>query len=159
MKTIASGYLRMLSHKEVSPVEYNLVTVDYKDDIEKESELALNSLIGKTMKLSFTGEIRCIHCGKKTKKSFAQGNCYPCFINLAKNDLCILKPETCHHHLGTCREPDWGLKNCFKKHTVYLANSTGIKVGITKENPIINTFSIPFIFILSKYCIRITRFN
>ena len=57
-------------------------------------------------------------------------------MNLASNDLCIMRPETCHHHLGTCREPEWGLQNCFKKHTLYLANTSGIKVGITKENPV-----------------------
>ena len=44
-----------------------------------------------------------------------------------------MKPETCHHHLGTCREPEWGLANCFTSHTVYLANSSGIKVGITRK--------------------------
>ena len=44
-----------------------------------------------------------------------------------------MKPETCHHHLGTCREPDWGLANCFSSHIVYLANSSGVKVGITRK--------------------------
>jgi hypothetical protein len=44
-----------------------------------------------------------------------------------------MKPETCHHHLGTCREPEWGLANCFSPHIVYLANSSGIKVGITRK--------------------------
>jgi len=45
-----------------------------------------------------------------------------------------MKPETCHHHLGTCREPLWGLDNCFAPHIIYLANSSGIKVGITRKN-------------------------
>ena len=44
-----------------------------------------------------------------------------------------MRPETCHYHLGTCREPDWGLANCFTPHIVYLANSSGIKVGITRK--------------------------
>ena len=44
-----------------------------------------------------------------------------------------MKPETCHHHLGTCREPEWGLANCFSSHVVYLANSSGVKVGITRK--------------------------
>ena len=47
--------------------------------------------------------------------------------------MCIMKPETCHHHLGTCREPEWGLSNCFSSHVVYLATSSGPKVGITRE--------------------------
>jgi len=45
-----------------------------------------------------------------------------------------MKPETCHHHLGTCREPDWGLSNCFKPHVVYLANTSETKVGITTKD-------------------------
>lgn len=52
--------------------------------------------------------------------------------------MCILRPDTCHFHLGTCREPDWGESHCFISHTVYLANSSAIKVGITKENPVSN---------------------
>jgi hypothetical protein len=44
-----------------------------------------------------------------------------------------MKPETCHHHLGTCREPQWGLDNCFTPHVIYLANSSGVKVGITRK--------------------------
>ena len=44
-----------------------------------------------------------------------------------------MRPETCHYHLGTCREPEWGLSNCFTPHIVYLANSSGAKVGITRK--------------------------
>jgi len=45
-----------------------------------------------------------------------------------------MRPETCHYHLGTCREPSWGLANCFKPHVVYLANTSGTKVGITTKD-------------------------
>jgi len=94
--------------------------------------IAMNDLIGKEISLSFNGEIFCSECGAKTKKSYSQGFCYPCCRDLAKCDLCIMKPETCHHHLGTCREPIWGLENCFTPHIIYLANSSGLKVGITR---------------------------
>ena len=50
--------------------------------------------------------------------------------------MCILKPENCHFHLGTCREPEWGLAHCFIPHIVYLANSSGVKVGITRETQV-----------------------
>ncbi|MBA5248428.1 MAG: DUF2797 domain-containing protein [Gammaproteobacteria bacterium] len=94
----------------------------------------MNALIGQEISLHFNGEIRCSNCGAKTKKSYSQGFCYPCCRDLARCDLCIMKPETCHHHLGTCREPLWGLDNCFAPHIIYLANSSGIKVGITRKN-------------------------
>jgi hypothetical protein len=48
--------------------------------------------------------------------------------------MCIVRPEMCHHHLGTCREPEWGEKHCMIEHTVYLANSSGLKVGITRSH-------------------------
>jgi hypothetical protein len=44
-----------------------------------------------------------------------------------------MKPETCHYDKGTCREPSWGEENCFVPHYVYLANTTAIKVGITRH--------------------------
>jgi len=95
--------------------------------------IALNPLIGKEITLNFHHKIACKHCGKTTKKSYSQGFCYPCMAKLAQCDLCIMKPETCHHHLGTCREPQWGEQNCMVDHYVYLSNTSALKVGITRH--------------------------
>jgi hypothetical protein len=100
--------------------------------------LTMNDLVGEQISLEFNGEIVCSNCKKRTNKSYAQGFCYPCCRRLARCGLCIMKPETCHHHLGTCREPQWGLDNCFNPHVVYLANSSGIKVGITRKSNLPN---------------------
>ena len=43
-----------------------------------------------------------------------------------------MKPETCHYHLGTCREDSFAHEVCFQPHIVYLANSSALKVGITR---------------------------
>ncbi|MDP3875614.1 MAG: DUF2797 domain-containing protein [Methylobacter sp.] len=110
------------------PVQYELPIGDQL--------VALNPLIGKPIKLVYTGKITCIHCNRAIKKSFNQGYCYPCFSSLAQCDLCIMKPETCHFAAGTCREPAWGEEFCFQPHIVYLANSSGIKVGITRQTQI-----------------------
>ncbi|SMM98318.1 FIG01199523: hypothetical protein [uncultured Candidatus Thioglobus sp.] len=96
----------------------------------------MNALIGQEISLEFNGEIHCSNCGRRTNKSYSQGYCFPCCRDLARCDLCIMKPETCHHHLGTCREPQWGLDNCFVPHIIYLANSSGVKVGITRKSNI-----------------------
>lgn len=101
-----------------------------------EQKISVNSYLGKSLKLEFLSEINCVHCGKKTKTSFSQGYCYPCFLNLAQCDMCIMKPETCHFDKGTCREPEWAQTHCMIPHYVYLANSSGIKVGITRTNQI-----------------------
>ncbi|WP_246116509.1 MULTISPECIES: DUF2797 domain-containing protein [Cobetia] len=92
----------------------------------------LNAYLGQPIRLTFSGQIHCTHCGRKTKKSFAQGHCYPCFRKLPQCDGCIMKPETCHFAEGTCRDPEWGEQFCFQPHIVYLANSSGLKVGITR---------------------------
>jgi len=101
-----------------------------------ERELPLNAHIGQRLSLEFLGNIACSNCGRRTKKSFSQGFCFPCMRKLAQCDMCILKPETCHFHKGTCREPEWGERNCFVPHFVYLSNTSGLKVGITRHSQI-----------------------
>lgn len=98
--------------------------------------VAMNPLIGQSISLRSSGDIHCQACGKITKKSWSGGFCYPCSQSLARCDLCIMKPETCHYDAGTCREPEWGEAFCMQDHIVYLANSSGIKVGITRSTQI-----------------------
>lgn len=96
----------------------------------------LNGYIGHRVRLVYHGNIQCQHCGRATKKSFSQGYCFPCFKKLAQCDLCVVSPERCHYDQGTCREPEWGESFCMQPHVVYLANSSGIKVGITRPSQI-----------------------
>jgi len=96
----------------------------------------LNEYLGRRVSFDFTGRIHCIECSRQTKKSFNQGYCFPCFKRLAACDRCIVSPELCHFHEGTCREPKWGEANCFTPHVVYLANSSGLKVGITRRSQV-----------------------
>jgi hypothetical protein len=119
------GCLQKMTTKLDAPVTYRLPLGD--------AELDLNPLLGQEITLRYTGQIYCVHCHKKTAKSFNQGYCYGCFTTLAQCDMCIMKPETCHYAAGTCREPVWGEEFCFQPHVVYLANSSGIKVGITRK--------------------------
>nr|WP_298059280.1 DUF2797 domain-containing protein [uncultured Halomonas sp.] len=114
-----------LPNRQEEQVDYHLRVGEHR--------VALNERIGQPLSLRWTGAIACTHCGRATKKSFAQGHCYPCFKRLAQCDTCIMKPETCHFFQGTCREPEWGERHCFQPHIVYLANSSGLKVGITRK--------------------------
>lgn len=118
------GNIRKMRVALAEPVQYELPVGD--------QIVSLNEAIGGRIRLSYQGEINCIACGRGTKKSYSQGYCYPCFISLAACDMCIVKPETCHFAEGTCREPDWAMDNCMQHHYVYLANSSGLKVGITR---------------------------
>lgn len=123
-----SGRLAKMPVAAGSPVDYTLKVGD--------TRVPLNDLIGYPIQIDFEGVIRCIHCGRTTNKSFNQGYCYPCFRKLAACDSCIVSPEKCHYHLGTCREPEWGETHCMTEHVVYLANSSGLKVGITRASQV-----------------------
>lgn len=118
--------------KMKSTLDTTTQQVDYSLPVGQDL-LPLNPLLGKKLAIQFTGQINCLHCDKKTKKSFSQGYCFPCMKKLAACDMCIMKPETCHYEQGTCREPEWGEANCMIDHYVYLSNTSGIKVGITRH--------------------------
>jgi len=128
MQQLASGALSKMRTELDETVQYFLPVGD--------QEVHLNPLIGQPIKLIYQGAINCTHCGRKTNKSFSQGYCYPCFKSLPQCDQCIIKPELCHFHEGTCRDSTWGEQFCFQDHYVYLANSSGVKVGITRGTQI-----------------------
>ncbi|MBL7664820.1 MAG: DUF2797 domain-containing protein [Bacteriovoracaceae bacterium] len=113
-------------------VNYEFVLA--QDGVEK--YLPLNASIGKKITLKSHQVYECLNCQKQGAKSYGQGYCFDCFSKLAECDMCIVKPELCHYDAGTCREPRWAERYCMKPHIVYLANSSGLKVGITREQQI-----------------------
>lgn len=125
---IAAGAVRKMKTALSNPVSYTMLLGDH--------EIPLNDYLGKQLQLEYQGAINCIHCDRKTNKSFSQGYCYPCFKRLAQCDICIVSPEKCHYAAGTCREPEWGEKHCMIDHIVYLSNTSGIKVGITRGSQV-----------------------
>jgi len=125
---LASGAARKMVTRLAEPVSYSLPL--------GAEQVPLNPLLGTAVQLRFEGVINCIHCDRKTNKSFSQGYCYPCFKRLAQCDSCIVSPEKCHFAVGTCREPDWGEQHCMTDHFVYLANTSGLKVGITRGSQV-----------------------
>ncbi|MDG2090693.1 MAG: DUF2797 domain-containing protein [Gammaproteobacteria bacterium] len=128
MAVNVSGNIQKMWARLDGPVSYSLSIGD--------ETVSLNELIKKKISLEFSGKINCVHCGRSTNKSFSQGYCYPCFQKLAQCDSCIISPEKCHYESGTCREPLWADEFCMQDHIVYLANSSGIKVGITRASQV-----------------------
>ncbi len=123
-----NGTLLKMKTDLQDPVIYNL---PIGDDL-----VLMNDLIGKYIVFDWKKEIYCISCGRKTNKSFAQGHCYPCFINSPETSECILRPELCEAHNGVARDIEWAEKHCLKDHYVYLAISSGVKVGVTRSTQI-----------------------
>ncbi len=128
MSTLVTGSLYKMRSELSQPVAYHLPLGD--------ELVPMNSYLGQVISLRFDGEIHCIHCQRLTKKSFNQGYCFPCVKKLAQCDTCIIKPELCHYFAGTCREPQWGEAHCLQDHIVYLANSSGVKIGITRQTQV-----------------------
>jgi Protein of unknown function (DUF2797) len=118
------GHLRKMRIRAQQPVEYALIL--------SEQEVPLNAYLGQELRLNFTGNIHCIHCGRRTSKSFQQGYCFPCLQRLLSCDLCVIHPEKCRVEQGGCSPEDWAHAQCGATHIVYLANSSGLKVGVTR---------------------------
>lgn len=128
MQELAGGPLDKLESEFAEPVHYRLPL--------GETRLPLNEFLGTVLCIEYIGVITCANCQRRTRRSFAQGFCFRCFQRLARCDSCIVKPESCHYDQGSCREPEWAERFCMQEHLVYLANSSGLKVGITRASQV-----------------------
>lgn len=122
------GALLKMSTELNNPVDYCLKL--------REDKIHMNELVGKDISISYLNEIHCVKCGRLTNKSFHQGYCYPCFRTAPETDDCILRPEMCRAHEGISRDMEWSENNCLQDHIVYLAVSSGLKVGITRKSQV-----------------------
>ena len=122
------GQILKMKTELKSPVQYHLPM--------NEQFLGMNQWIGKHIQFHFNGEIYCLDCGQRPKKSFNQGFCYTCFQNSPMSSECIIKPELCRADLGEVRDMEWERKHHLKDHYVYLAISSGVKVGITRDTQV-----------------------
>ncbi len=120
--------LRKMQSIHADPVRYSL-------DMGG-TPLDLNACLGQRIRLEHTGKIWCVQCGRKTSKSFQQGHCYVCMKKIYECNNCILHPEKCLVEQGGCPEDDWAHQQCNRPHVVYLANSSALKVGITRTSQV-----------------------
>ena len=105
--------------------------VQYSLDIHGETH-KMNDYIGKNIKIEWSGTVIC-ECGKKSDKFYRSSYCYTCFWESPLASPTIFKPELCTAHLGIEeRDLEWEKEFQIAPHYVYLANSSGIKVGITR---------------------------
>jgi hypothetical protein len=121
---ILKGNLLKMRTRLGDPIEYRLPLQD--------GEVNMTDLLGQQIAFHFSGRIFCVACGMRTAKAFGQGFCYSCFTTSPENSDCILRPELCEGHLGKGRDPEWEQQHHVQPHVVYLAQSSGVKVGITR---------------------------
>lgn len=119
-----TGNIRKMRSRMEEEIFYSLPLGDQK--------VELNPLIGLEINMEFLGKINCIKCGRETKKSFAQGFCYPCFISAPETEDCVLRPELCRAHEGVARDMEYARQHCLSEHVVYLSLTSGLKVGVTR---------------------------
>ncbi len=121
------GVLRKMQTEIGTPIQYYLVF--------ENSFLNINQLINKDMEIIFVG-YQCLNCNKK-KKIFRQGYCYDCATQSASAGDWILKPELSTAHLNIeDRDLEYEIKVQLQPHTVYLALSSDIKVGVTRNTQV-----------------------
>ncbi len=121
-----SGPLAKMKTHLDSEVKYYL---EIGDDL-----ILMNELIGKEVKLVYENHITCF-CGDLVSDVFRMNFCKKCFFEKPQAGDPILRPETSKAHLDEeDRDLEWEKKYQLQPHLVYLANSAGLKVGVTRHN-------------------------
>lgn len=119
-----TGPLSKMKAVHHSPVRYYM---EIGDDL-----LMMNDLIKKEIRLTYRHRITCF-CGKEVSSVFRMNFCRECFFTKPEAGDAILRPELSRAHLGEAdRDLEWEKKYQLQPHFVYLANSAGLKVGVTR---------------------------
>lgn len=149
------GVLTKMQTEFTNPIQYYLVFTN--------SFLNLNQLLNKSLEINFLG-YQCLNCGKK-KKIFRQGFCYDCFMSSASTGDWIMKPELSTAHLDIeDRNLEYEKKVQLQPHIVYLALSSEVKVGVTRNTQIPTRWidqgavqAIPIVEVPNRYLAGITE--
>ncbi len=121
------GVLIKMQTEMNSPIQYYLV---FENDF-----LNVNQLLNKTLNISFL-RYQCLNCGLE-KKIFRQGFCYDCFYEIPQAADWIIRPELSTAHLDKeDRDLEFEKKVQLQPHIVYLANSSNVKVGVTRKTQV-----------------------
>lgn len=121
------GVLTKMQTENGSPIQYYLV---FESDF-----LNMNQLLDKTVSINFL-KYQCLNCGLE-KKIYRQGFCYDCFYEVPQAADWVMKPELSKAHLDEeDRDLDFEKKVQLQPHIVYLANSSNVKVGVTRKSQV-----------------------
>ncbi|GFD82878.1 hypothetical protein KUL118_57400 [Tenacibaculum sp. KUL118] len=112
----------------------NLNTVQYYLDMGVDF-LNMNQLLNKELTLSFI-TYECLNCHLE-KKIYRQGFCKKCFFEIPTAGDWIMRPELSKAHLGEeDRDLEYEKRVQLQPHIVYLANSSNVKVGVTRKQQV-----------------------
>lgn len=121
------GVLTKMETEFSSPIQYYLV---FENDF-----INLNQLLDKTIEIKFV-KYQCLNCGLDIH-IFRQGFCKSCFFEIPQAAEWIMRPELSKAHLGIeDRDLEYEKKVQLQTHIVYLANSSSVKVGVTRKSQV-----------------------
>jgi hypothetical protein len=121
------GVLKKMKTEYLEQVQYYL---DMQSDF-----LHMNQLLNSQITLSFL-KYQCLQC-ELEKPIYRQGFCKSCFFETPNAGDWIMKPELSRAHLGIeDRDLDYEKSVQLQPHIVYLANSSNVKVGVTRKQQI-----------------------
>lgn len=121
------GVLKKMQTEVGSPIQYYMI---FENDF-----LNVNQVLSKKITIVFL-KYQCLNCGED-KPIYRQGFCKNCFFDIPSAGDWIMKPELSTAHLDQeDRDLAYEKKVQLQPHIVYLANSSGVKVGVTRRSQI-----------------------
>lgn len=121
------GVLQKMQTENGNPIQYYLV---FENDF-----LNVNQVLNKTVEISFIKH-QCLNC-KLDKPIYRQGFCKSCFFEIPTAGDWIMRPELSTAHLDQeDRDLAYEKKVQLQPHIVYLANSSNVKVGVTRKTQV-----------------------
>jgi len=121
------GVLQKMQTEMGTPIQYYLV---FENDF-----LNMNQILGKNLQIDFI-KYQCLNCGRD-RPIYRQGFCRTCFFETPAAGDWIMRPELSKAHLDQeDRDLEYEKKVQLQPHIVYLANSSNIKVGVTRKSQI-----------------------
>lgn len=94
--------------------------------------ILVNDLLGKEISMKYTGSHQCF-CGHEVSEVYQRNFCRDCFFTKPEASPTIMKPELSKAHLGIAeRDLEVEKRIQLTPHYIYLAKTSGIKVGVTR---------------------------
>lgn len=121
------GLLTKMETEIAIPIQYYLV---FENDF-----IHMNQLLDKTLNITFIKH-QCINC-RLDRPIYRQGFCRTCFFEIPQAADWIMRPELSKAHLDKeDRDLEYEKKVQLQPHIVYLANSSNVKVGVTRKSQV-----------------------
>ena len=121
------GVLKKMLTENAKEIQYYL---DMNTDF-----INMNQLLNKEITINFIS-YECLNCHSE-KQIYRQGFCKSCFFDTPNAGDWIMRPELSKAHLGI-EDRDLAYEKAvqLKPHIVYLANSSNVKVGVTRKTQV-----------------------